>query len=269
MNGNTEQGMFAEERKNRIIEFINGNEKATVSQLCEKFDVSRATIRNDLNELDEKGLVKRTHGGAISTHSVNYEMNLVDREIQFRYEKEMIARQAVSYIREGECIGLDAGTTTLELAKLLADFTHLTIVTYDLNVAAYLDTNTDHTVILAGGEIRKHFHYMTGDAALRTLQDLYLDVLFLAGNGVDAQKGLTTPNLDTARMKKCLIGNSKLKVLLADHSKIGNVSFTKYADLSEIDVFITDAGADHRNLRAIEEKDVEVVAVEIECQKGI
>ncbi len=266
MNGNTEQGMFAEERKNRIIEFINVNEKATVSQLCEKFDVSRATIRNDLNELDEKGLLKRTHGGAISTHSVNYEMNIVDRKIQLLQEKEAIAKQAVTYIREGECIGLDAGTTTLELAKLLTGFSHLTIVTYDLNIAAWLDSNTEHTVILAGGEIRKRFHYMTGEAALRTLQNLYLDVLFLGGNGVDAQRGLTTPNLDTARMKRCLIGNSKHKILLADHSKIGNVSFTKYADVSEIDVFITDAGADQKSLRAIGDKDVEVVIVEPEQQ---
>lgn len=262
MGGSTEQGMFAEERKSRIIEFINKNEKATVTQLCDKFDVSRATIRNDLNELDEKGLIKRTHGGAISTQSVNYEMNFVDREILFQGEKEAVARQALQYIREGDCIGLDAGTTTYELAKLLTEFSRLTIVTYDLNIAAFLDSNTEHAVFLAGGEIRKHFHYLTGEAALRTLQDLYLDVLFLAGNGVDAVKGLTTPNLDTARIKKCLIANSMHKVLLADHSKINNVSFTKYADVSEIDVFITDTGADKKSLKAIEEKDVEVVTVE-------
>ncbi len=181
--------MFAEERKSRIVEFINENEKATVSQLCDRFEVSRATIRNDLNELDEKGLIKRTHGGAISTQSVNYEMSIVDREVRFQSEKEAIAGQAISYIRDGDCIGLDAGTTTYEVAKLLTGFSRLTIITYDLNIASYLDLNTEHTVILAGGEIRKRFHYMTGDAALRTLQDLYLDVLFLAGNGVDAQRG--------------------------------------------------------------------------------
>ena len=84
----------------------------------------------------------------------------------------------------------------------------------------------------------------------------------MAGNGVDAVKGLTTPNLDTARIKKCLIANSRHKVLLSDHSKINNVSFTKYADVSEIDVFITDTGADKKSLKAIEEKDVEVVTVE-------
>ncbi len=255
--------MFAEERKSRIVEFINENEKATVSQLCDRFEVSRATIRNDLNELDEKGLIKRTHGGAISTQSVNYEMSIVDREVRFQSEKEAIAGQAISYIRDGDCIGLDAGTTTYEVAKLLTGFSRLTIITYDLNIASYLDLNTEHTVILAGGEIRKRFHYMTGDAALRTLQDLYLDVLFLAGNGVDAQRGLTTPNLDTARIKKCMIANSKHKILLADHSKINNVSFTKYAEISEIDVFITDAGADKKSLRAIGDKDVEVIAVEV------
>jgi len=258
--------MFAEERKSRIVEFINENEKATVSQLCDRFEVSRATIRNDLNELDEKGLIKRTHGGAISTQSVNYEMSIVDREVRFQSEKEAIAGQAISYIRDGDCIGLDAGTTTYEVAKLLTGFSRLTIITYDLNIASYLDLNTEHTVILAGGEIRKRFHYMTGDAALRTLQDLYLDVLFLAGNGVDAQRGLTTPNLDTARIKKCMIANSKHKILLADHSKINNVSFTKYAEISEIDVFITDAGAEKKSLRAIGDKDVEVIAVEVDSK---
>lgn len=261
MSSNLEQGMFVEERKSRIVEFINEHEKATVLQLCAKFEVSKATIRNDLNELDEKGLIKRIHGGAISTHSVNYEMSIVNRGVWLQSEKEAIAKQALSYIRDGDCIGMDAGTTTFELVKLLSGFSRLTIVTYDLNIAAYLDANTENTVILAGGEIRKHFHYMTGDAALHTLKDLYLDVLFLAGNGVDAQKGLTTPNLDTARLKKCMIMNARHKVLLADHSKINNVSFSKYADLSEIDVFITDAGADKKSLRAIEDKDVEVVVV--------
>ena len=263
--GNTgmEQGMFAEERKSRIIEFINQNEKATVSQLCDQFDVSRATIRNDLNELDEKGLIKRTHGGAISTQSVNYEMNIIEREVHFQKEKEAIAKQARTYIREGDCIGLDAGTTTYELARLLTGFTKLTIVTYDLNIAAFLDANTEHIVFLAGGEVRKGFHYLTGEAALRTLENLYLDVLFLAGNGVDAKKGLTTPNFDTARIKKCLIEHSTHKVLLADHSKMNNVSFTKYADISDVDVFITDAGADRKSLKAIEDADIEVVVVDV------
>lgn len=258
-----EQGMFAEERKSRIIEFINQNEKATVSQLCDKFDVSRATIRNDLNELNEKGLIKRTHGGAISTQSVNYEMNIIEREVHFQKEKEAIARHALTYVREGDCIGLDAGTTTYELAKLLTGFSRLTIVTYDLNIAAFLDSNTEHTVFLAGGEVRKRFHYLTGEAALRTLENLYLDVLFLAGNGVDAKRGLTTPNFDTARIKKCLIANSTHKILLADHSKMNNVSFTKYADISDVDVFITDSGADRRSLKAIEEADIEVVVVDV------
>lgn len=266
MSNSVEQGMFAEERKNRIVEFINQNEKATVSQLCEKFEVSMATIRNDLNELDEKGVIKRTHGGAISTQSVNYEVNFVDREVLFQDEKKAIARKALEHIREGDCIGLDAGSTTYELAKLLTGYSGLTIVTYDLNIASFLDSNTDNTVFLAGGEIRKRFHYLTGEAALRTLQDLYLDVLFLAGNGVDAVKGLTTPKLDTARIKKCLISNSRQKVLLADHSKINNIAYAKYADISEIDMFITDTGADSKSLKAIGEKGVEVMAVNLSAE---
>ena len=170
MGGSTEQGMFAEERKSRIIEFINKNEKATVTQLCDKFDVSRATIRNDLNELDEKGLIKAHPWRGRYPQSVNYGNEFfVDREICFRVRKRRWQDKLCSISEKAIVLDWMQEPPLMNWQNCLRSFQRLTIVTYDLNIAAFLDSNTEHAVFLAGGEIRKHFHYLTGEAALREL----------------------------------------------------------------------------------------------------
>ena len=123
MNKSGEDGMFAEERKHMIVDLVNKNIKTTVNNLCEEFSVSPATIRNDLRELEEAGLLKRTHGGAISNIKANYEPNAYQKEIEHVNEKKAIAKRAAQYVHEGDTIALDTGTTTFELAKLCLLYT--------------------------------------------------------------------------------------------------------------------------------------------------
>src|SRR5690554_6638099 len=125
------KNLFAEERKQQIVEFINKNSKANVAELCKVFRVSPATLRHDLNELSELGLITRTHGNAISTSSVNYELPTNEKMLKGQEKKVAIAARAIEFINEGDSIGLDAGTTAFEIAKQLTRFNNLTVVTYD------------------------------------------------------------------------------------------------------------------------------------------
>ncbi|MBQ3274679.1 MAG: DeoR/GlpR transcriptional regulator, partial [Christensenellaceae bacterium] len=110
--------MFAEIRKQMIVDFVNQKSNVTLGELCEKFSVSPATVRNDLRALEKEGLLKRTHGGAISIRKVTYEPNAYQKEIEHVSEKKMIAEVAFSMIEKGDSIALDTGTTTFELAKM-------------------------------------------------------------------------------------------------------------------------------------------------------
>lgn len=256
--------IFAEERKSGIVEYVNKYSKATVTELCDYFNVSPATIRNDLKDLAGAGLISRVHGGAIANISVNFEPKITEKRIQKTIEKRNIAQRALNYIHEGDSIALDAGSTTFELATLLTEFRDLTVVTFDLNIATWLDQNSNVNVILAGGPVRKGFHYITGNLAINTIRDLHVDTAFIASNGISVEKGLTTPQIDTANIKKVLIDNARKVVLMADSAKLGSISFVKFADISDIDYFITDFNARQEDIQRFEEADVKVELVSTE-----
>ncbi len=237
-------GLFAEERKRRIAIYVKQHGKVSVNELCAEFSVSPATMRNDLQVLHERRLLRRTHGGAMANIQANFEPSVNEKYDKCLAEKQTIARTALKYIREGDSIALDAGTTVFELAKLLGQFKNLRVVTYDLNIASYLDSNTQVSLFVAGGEVRGGHHYMIGNTALSALDNLHLDTFFIGANGIHAKAGITTPQLETAVIKKQLLFNSGQNILLADSSKIDNISFVKFAEAGDIDVFITDEKID-------------------------
>lgn len=262
MENNINGVVFVEERKKFIVEYINKNAKATVSELCSNFSVSSGTIRNDLKELAERGLIKRTHGGAIANTSVNFELNSDEKEVIKISAKEAIARSALKHIHEGDSIVLDAGTTTYELAKLLISFKKLTVVTYDLNIASFLDNNSKINVIMAGGLIRRGFHYTAGEMAIATIRDLNFDVAFIAANGINIERGLTTPDVETASIKQVMMSNAHKVILIADSAKLDTISFVKFSGCNQIDIFITDSDADPSFIQEMKKKEVITEVVE-------
>lgn len=263
-----ETRIFEEERKKLIVEYININTKATVPELCKQFSVSSATIRNDLRMLAKQGLLKRTHGGAISNRNVNFEQITVEKSVTCIENKRAIAKTAIEYIREGDSIALDAGTTTFEIAKLLTQYQKLTIVTTDLNIATFLENHTENMVIIAGGLIRKGFNYTYGEMAVETLKNMNVDTYFLAANGISTRKGLSTPKMETASVKRVLMKNSGRIILVADSTKIDTISFSSFAQLGEIDVFITDQNANRNFLEEVKAQDVDVVVTGYEHKDG-
>lgn len=243
MSDNREnESMFAEERKNAIAEYIHKHRKSTVNELCNIFKVSPATIRNDLNELENAGLLKRTHGGAIPNIKANYELNSSQKKVEHIKEKEAIAVKALGYVDDGDTIAIDTGTTTLCFARLLVSKKNLTIVTNDIEIAGFLEENTEFDIVLIGGRLRRGFHCNVGPIALRCLEGLSVDKAFVASNSVSVKNGLTTPSIELAQIKENFVRFAEEVYLLCDSSKFGRASFVKFADISDIDTIITDKG---------------------------
>ena len=167
--------LFAEERKSRIIELLNENSKLVVPDLCDYFEVSPATIRNDLRELENGGLLKRTHGGAILNTKTGYELNSYQKGVKNLAAKQAIARYAVNLVDDGDTIAIDTGTTTLEFAKLLAGKNGITAVVNDIGIAKQLEENSDTNIILTGGILRRNFHCTIGPIAQKALEGLSVD----------------------------------------------------------------------------------------------
>jgi len=239
-----DENMFAEERKQKIVDLVNRETKTTVDFLCETFSVSPATIRNDLRDLEGSGLLKRTHGGAISNRQVTYEPNFGQKEIENKLAKEAIGRFATQYIQRGDSIIIDTGTTTYEMAKQLVGCEDLTVVTNDLQIAAFLERNSNAVIIMPGGTIRRHYHYVSGSTVTDTIRKLNVDKAFIAANGVSIKRGLTSPNMDTAVIKSEFIGAADEVIVLADSSKVEQNKFVKFADFANIDLMITDEAVD-------------------------
>ncbi len=257
-----DESIFAEERRKMIVDHVNENVKATVPELCEIFSVSSATIRNDLRALEESGALKRTHGGAISCKSVNYEINSYEKAVERVQQKAQIAAKALTFIKEGDTIALDTGTTTYELAKLLTKFHNLTVVTNDLQIASFLEQYASAHIFLAGGRVRRDYHCTYGKKALDSVSDFNVDKAFLGANGISLSRGFTTPNIDTAEVKEAFIQIADCTVIMADSKKLDKTSFSKFADFEEVDIVITDNGADAAFVQSIREQSVEVIVSE-------
>ena len=233
--------LFAEERHARILYMLQEKSKLHVSDLCAHFSVSPATIRNDLRDLEARKLLKRTHGGAIPLEKSAFEPNTNEKRIGHRAQKRRIAAFAATLVEDGDIIALDAGTTTMELAKCLAPRRDITVLTNDVRIATYLEHVTALTVVLTGGILRQGFGCTVGPLSATAISSLNVDKVFLGTNAFSLEKGFSTPDLQQAEVKRALIRCASERVMLCDSSKVGWNSFAKFASLEEIDRLVTDS----------------------------
>ncbi len=235
-------GIFSQERRSKILELLASSGSVNVAFLCEQFNVSPATIRNDLRELEDNNLLQRTHGGAVSKQPSRPEagQDFLYNPTSSLNEKQAIANAAIGYVQPGDIIAIDVGTTAYEFAKLLANLSNLTVITNDLPIAAYLERCTQFTVIMAGGIVNRESHCTIGQTALDTIGSLHVDKVFATTDGLNPKKGLSTYSMEMANFKSHLMESGDKVFLLADHNKIGKNSLCFYAGLSQIDVLITD-----------------------------
>ena len=253
-------------RQQLIVDLINRKQKVTVEDLCEQFAVSEMTIRRDLRALEQEGLLKRTHGGAVSNLGRSYEPLLLVRAGENKAAKVAIGRKAAEMVRDGHSIALDVGTTTLEIARALHDKHNLTILTASLPIACEIASRfplgSDIRLIVTGGIVRPGELSLIGDIATTTYSHLHVDLAFIGAGGVHLEEGLTEYNLEDTQVKQILIRTAQEKVLVADSSKFGRATFASICPLSAIDTIVTDSGIAPDFVRALRDRHIRVVIAE-------
>jgi DeoR family transcriptional regulator, fructose operon transcriptional repressor len=251
--------MYAEERRQLIADRARRNGRVEVAGLAIELDVTTETVRRDLTDLEHRGLLRRVHGGAIPVERLRSEPDVAERAVRQADEKVKIAAAALAELPVGGTIILDAGTTTGALAGLLPNDRPLTVVTNAVTIALTVSMRPNIELHLVGGRVRGRTLATVEDWALRTLDELVVDVAFVATNGLTVTRGLTTPDPAEAAVKRALVRSGRRVVLLADHTKLGEEHFVRFAELHEIDRLITDGGIDPRDHEALVATGLEVV----------
>ncbi|MDF2653476.1 MAG: DeoR/GlpR transcriptional regulator [Paenibacillus sp.] len=234
--------LYEEERQQKITDYVQSRERASVQELAQQFQVSESTVRRDLKILMEK-------------------------EDRYRIQKEAIAKAAAALVQEGDTIVLDSGTTTYYLAKELKSFKQLTVVTNSVMVAQELLTHKGIELVLTGGTLRHESLAMVGPLTENAMESVYVNKAFVATNSMDPIIGLTTPNMLEASAKRSMFRSAKQVILLADHSKYGRVSFAKVAELSDIDHCVTDDRISEKALKELEAAGISVTVVKVGGEK--
>ncbi|MEU2428097.1 MULTISPECIES: DeoR/GlpR family DNA-binding transcription regulator [unclassified Streptomyces] len=251
--------MYAPERQQQILRLAREGGRVDVLSLADEFQVTAETIRRDLKALDRAGLVRRVHGGAIPAGRLDFEPDLAERESTAADEKDRIARAALAELPEDGSVILDAGSTVARLAAAFPLECSLTVVTHALPAAARLADHPGIDLHLVGGRVRQRTRAAVDAWALRAYGEIRADVVFLGANGFSAAAGLTTPDLAEAAVKRALVAAARRVVLLADSAKHGAEHFARFADLTDVDLLITDSGLSPEDAAAIEAAGTEVV----------
>lgn len=221
--------MLASEREKIILNYLKEFGSITLNEIMDLTDTSESTIRRDLTFLEKKGMLVRVHGGA--TLKSNYEETLDDKLIINQNEKEKIALYAVSLIKNGDCIYLDAGTTVSHMIKHL-EKKEVIVVTNGINHLEELK-KYNITTYLTGGLIKFKTQALIGRETIKTLNDYNFDKCFLGVNSISLDKGYTTPDPEEAFVKNTAMELSKEVFVLADSSKFNKSSFAKIANLEK------------------------------------
>lgn len=254
--------IFEEERLQRIAEYVQSKSRASVRELCDLFKMSESTARRDLKELEFRGMLKRSHGGAVYLQSVGFEPTYSEKEDKYRKEKERIAKKAAELIEDGDSLIIDSGTTTLFLAAELAGFKDLTVVTNSINLIQRLSGYPNINIMSTGGMLRKNTMALAGPVAEASLERIRVDKAFLGTNGLNPEAGLTTPNMTEASTKQKMISVADQVIITADHSKIGCVSFAKFGDLSDVDACITGSTIPRELKQELERNNIKLYLVD-------
>jgi len=253
--------LMAEERRQKILTHLQSEGRVIVGNLSEIFGVSQITIRKDLDTLQERGLVQRSHGGALPpSSSALFDPTLQEKHRQHAPEKQRIAAAAVKLVSVGSCVMLDSGTTTAAIAQELKKLSSLTVITNAINIATELN-GTDFEVIVTGGTLRKNSFSMVGPIAEDVLKEMHADVLFLGVDGFDLEIGLTTPNLLEARVNRAMVASAKKVVAVCDATKFSRRSLSRIIPVSALHHVITDSSLPDSIAEALQSQGIEVTLV--------
>jgi DeoR family fructose operon transcriptional repressor len=217
------------ERHRLILELLKEKEHVKIHELVELTNTSESTLRRDLDQLEKQNYLKRVHGGASLLQRKRQELSMVEKSTQNLKEKAILAKYAAQLIEDGDCVYLDAGTTTYQMIQYLYQ-KNIVVVTNGIDHLDALHEKDINTYII-GGYVKKVTKAMIGSNAYESMQNYRFDKCFLGTNAIHHELGFTTPDPEEAQLKAKAISLSRESFVLADHTKFGEVLFSKFADL--------------------------------------
>lgn len=240
-----------------IIEELKKEGFININNLHEKLKVSKVTIRSDIEELDQKGYLVKTRGGGVLSNNRNL-ARLIETTIhEYKYEKDLIAREAARLVKPGMRIIIDSGSTTSFLPHYLKNI-NLTVITNSLLVVHELSGLENINLIVSGGSLRHESQSLIGIPSLSFFDAMNADILFLGATGFSAEKGASSSDIMESETKKMMISSSTVVYLLVDSSKFGINSLSKICDTTEITGIITDR-ISNKLLHQFNDQDILVV----------
>jgi DeoR family transcriptional regulator, aga operon transcriptional repressor len=260
------RGDKQETRLRTILTMLQQSGSVSVEELRDKFDVSVVTVRRDLNVLEERGLLRRTHGGAESIEPLFYEPFRNDRSFQaqvsrFADEKRRIGRAAAALVGHGETVALTPGTTTTEVVRGLPLNQNITVVTNTVNIAMELSKRKDISVFVTGGYLRGDWFSLLGPTAIHALGQIVIKTMFIGADGIDNSWGVTCFSPDEAALNETMVKHAQRKVAVVDHSKFGAVAGWRICQSVDLDILITDVGATDEMIAPFESMGIRVMRV--------
>lgn len=235
--------MMPSERQVAILEYLTDKGFASVATLAQEFHVSAMTIRRDLTELELQRVLQRTYGGATIYDPAFFEVSLQTKTTQFVEEKRRIGKAAAELVQDGDIVILDAGSTTMLVAKYLKT-KRITVITNALNIAADLSDCPDIDLYIVGGHLRQGVLAIVGPETSTFFENIRADKLFLGVEGVDIIGGVMVPELNEAHTKRAMAKSAKEIIVVADHSKIGRSTLCTIIPLAKVTTLITGREAD-------------------------
>lgn len=253
--------MLALERQKKILELLSSEGAVMVSKLSAELGVTDETVRRDLEKLEAKELLRRTHGGALPINEGSYELSFEKRKTLHVEEKQALARKAVQYIASGDSIFLDASTTTFYMAKELKNMKNLTVITNSIRIINEL-SGVDGIKVIAIGGIVSNNQSLVGAMAENDIKDNYFaDKMFFSSKGIGDSFMILEGNEQECYIKQRMIANSRSHYYLCDKSKIGRVGYMKLTSFENIEYLITDAELSDEFNAAMAENSVDVITI--------
>ncbi|WP_228481077.1 DeoR/GlpR family DNA-binding transcription regulator [Vibrio fluminensis] len=247
------------ERRESILSKLREFGSVSVIQLADEYGVSKVTVRNDLDSLENKGLLIRSHGGAMQkTTTTNESMNSLKGNLHVN-EKKAIAKAGVDYIHNGDSLIIGAGTTTEQLVHLLEEFDNLFVITNGLNILLAIPRNDNISIVSTGGSLHQNSMSFYGSLAEESIEKYHVNKMIVGIDGLNIEAGITTHSEHEARFYKAMRKATDKCIVLADSSKLGKVSVHKIMPCSDIDVLITDKRISKEYREYLESLNIELV----------
>lgn len=251
------------QRSEIILEMLAERDHISVQELVQVLSVSAVTIRKDLAALEGRGLLRRTHGGAIPITPINTSYPVIsqsfnENEMRYRDEKQAIAAAAAALVADGQTVAFTGGTTATAVARALTQ-TNLTIVTNAINIALDLSHKPGTTIFVPGGFLRGGMYSLVSVSALDRIRNFTIDTMFIGVNGLHPERGLTELLKDQAVIHRGMIDQTKKRIVVADHSKLGMVYKAHMCDIDEMHLLVTDSAANPDQVAALREKGLAVL----------